>query len=479
MSQRTLPKNWSQLCGYLGRSSNAPDTAHQRLLNIRFDSRHLNAGDVFCALPGMSHHGVEFALAAKALGAWVVSDRSADGVDLVVTDLQARMGDLLNWFYDAPWQQIRVVGITGTNGKTSTAHYVAQWLHALGRKVALIGTVGNGLFGDLQDASHTTPDAASLYRQLAQWRDDGVDVVVMEVSSHAIHQQRIVGIGFAVVALTQVTRDHLDYHGTIEAYHAVKKQLFTQWASAVQVLNAQDAVGASLIDLCPNVRTYGTSTAHAQCTALQACAEGMQLRLRLGTATWEGLLPLYGAFNVDNVLCAVLCVQSLGYEAEQLFPLLLHTHAVVGRMQQLASSPVVVVDYAHTPDALEKALQALRDHMQQGNLWVVFGAGGDRDKGKRPLMGAVAKRLADKVIITDDNPRSEEPAQIAAEIMADDLVECATYIADRAIAICTAIAQASAQDMVLIAGKGHESYQERAGVKYPFSDAKVVAACRE
>ncbi len=449
------------------------------LRHIQSDSRNLVAGDVFLALQGASVHGVAFAPAAKAVGAWVIADVSGEGVDLVAPDLGQRLGDFLNWFYDHPSQGLKLIGITGTNGKTSTSHYVAQWLSALGQSVAVMGTVGNGVWGQLSTATHTTPDVASIYRQLAAWRDAGVQVVVMEVSSHAIAQKRILGLSFAVLALTQVTRDHLDYHGSVEAYRAVKQMLFTQWDSTTQVLNLDDALGLELAQVCPNVLSYSQQgIADIRCVAQQALADGLQLRLSVAEDVWSGKLPLYALFNIDNVLCALACVSALGYRFDALTPLLSQTQAVTGRMQLVTQSPVVIVDYAHTPDALAKALQALRLHCGTGRLWVVFGAGGNRDCGKRPLMGAVAVMGADEVLITDDNPRDEVPEAIAEEIMSGiNKPNQAIYIAGRELAICYALNHASAADVVLIAGKGHENYQEVAGMRFPFSDIEVVSKC--
>lgn len=468
-------KNWRSLCAWLGVDGGDVDAP---LGYLCLDSRQLKAGDVFLALPGSHQHGVSYAQQAKALGAWVIADQSAPSVHVCVPDLAARLGDLLNWFYDNPSQSLRLVAITGTNGKTSVSHYVAQWLHQLGESVALLGTVGNGRWGELQPSTHTTLDAPSLYRQLAQWRDEGVRVVVMEVSSHAIHQNRIAGLSFAVVALTQVTRDHLDYHGTLAAYRAEKARLFTDWPAQVAVLNQDDALGAELAQVVPSAMTYAVKT-HADlvATRVECVAEGLRVELALNLFSWQGVLPLYGLFNVENVLCALGCLKGLGIALDDAAKLLTSTHPVAGRMQWVRQQPSVLVDYAHTPDALEKALIALRAHVQQGRICLVFGAGGDRDKGKRPLMGAVANRYADVVIITDDNPRSEVPADIAAAILQALDKDKATYIGDRSAAICRAIFNAKADDVVLVAGKGHEDYQEIGGVRHSFSDKEVIQQC--
>jgi len=451
-----------------------------QLGHIQSDSRQLSDGDIFIALAGIRVHGVTFAANAKAIGAWVISDCEGADVDLFVPDLALRLGDFLNWYYDHPSDHLALIGITGTNGKTSTSHYVAQWLCALGRRVAVMGTVGNGIWGELSTSTHTTPDAPSIYRQLAKWRDEGVQVVVMEVSSHAIDQQRIIGLNFAVLALTQVTRDHLDYHGSVEAYIAVKRRLFTNWSSKTQVLNVDDALGAELSRICSHPLAYSQrQLADIHCVDSLPLADGMQVKIGVAHQSWQGCLPLYGAFNIENVLCALGCVLALGYRFDDVSPLLMATKAVTGRMQRVSQKPIVVIDYAHTPDALAKALQALRVHGGKARLCVVFGAGGNRDTGKRPLMGAVAAMGADDIIITDDNPRDEQPEQIAKQIMCGmNNHDAVRYIANRQLAICTAMREATADDVVLIAGKGHEDYQEiAAGVRLHFSDSEAVAQC--
>jgi UDP-N-acetylmuramoyl-L-alanyl-D-glutamate--2,6-diaminopimelate ligase len=469
-----ITKTWHELCRFVASPVVGDDSV---VCSLKSDSRRLQSGDVFLALPGKQQHGVAYALAAKNMGAMVIADQAAEGVDIVVPNLSEQLGSLLNWFYDAPSTQLALVGITGTNGKTSTSHYLAQWLFALGKKVAVIGTVGNGLWGGLSTATHTTPDAASLYHQLALWVTQGVDVVVMEVSSHAIDQQRIVGLSFAVVALTQVTRDHLDYHGTVENYQSVKARLFTDWSSGAQVLNVEDVLGSRLRKQLPNVCTYGHDVADIVCKESAPLPQGMQVTLCYQDTCWSGVLPLYGVFNVDNVLCALSCGVALGFAMPDLLSKLSATKAVLGRMQAVWQHPITIVDYAHTPDALEKVLAAAKAHLGQGALWVVFGAGGDRDVGKRPLMGAIADQYADYLIVTDDNPRSEAPENIAQHILSGVRQHDAIYIANRQEAICSALKRAGSTDIVLIAGKGHEDYQEIAGVRYPFSDSEAVQKC--
>lgn len=470
-------KTWQTLCSWL--AVDAHCASDQALLNICLDSRQLRQNDVFLALPGVQQHGVRFAAAAKTHGAWVLSSCAGEGVDVVVADLAERMGDLLNWFYDDPCQSLRIVGITGTNGKTSTSHYIAQWLSCLQVKVAVLGTVGNGVWGALQPSTHTTLDAPNLYRQLSEWRDVGVKVVVMEVSSHAIDQQRIAGISFAVTALTQVSRDHLDYHGSEDVYRAVKQRLFTDWASQARVFNVDDALGQVLASSYPSAITYSlTNVAMIQVCKAVAERDGFMLSLKVLAQTWQGKLPLYGVFNIENVMCAIGCMYALGVSMVELLPLLSNTRAVTGRMQWVRQTPVVVVDYAHTPDALEKSLISLRAHVPNGQLYVVFGAGGDRDVGKRPMMGRVAEQFADRLLVTNDNPRTECPLTIAQQLLSETALSVSDhYEPDRQKAICRAIAQSSHNDVVLVAGKGHEDYQDVLGERRYFSDVEVVLAC--
>jgi UDP-N-acetylmuramoyl-L-alanyl-D-glutamate--2,6-diaminopimelate ligase len=445
------------------------------------DSRQVQAGELFLALKGLTGDGVAYAMQAKARGAWVIGHRAAEGVDWVVPDLAQKLSAVLRWFYDDPSADLRLIGITGTNGKTSTCHYLAHFLSSLNHRVAVMGTVGNGIWGELKASTHTTPDLVSLYRQLAQWRDEGIAFVVMEVSSHAIDQGRIAGLSFEVVALTQVTRDHLDYHGTEAAYRAVKARFLQETPAKHRVLNQDDALGASLAEVCTDVVRYGSSP-DCDVRAYQVMVEpdGLFLKFGLENWSWEGSVPVYGQFNAENIFCALACMLAMKMSFKNHSVAMTQLQTVTGRMQWVRRNPVVVVDYAHTPDALEKALTTLRAHCVTGKLWVVFGAGGDRDMGKRSIMGQIAEALADVVLVTDDNPRSEVPQAIADAILSGmQHPEQVQYLADRRLAICTAIAEASREDIILIAGKGHETYQEVQGVRLPFSDREVAYACQE
>lgn len=451
------------------------------------DSRQVSNGELFLALKGLSADGVDYALQAKARGAWVVGHRPAEGVDWVVPHLAERLVELLKWFYDDPAEQLKLIGITGTNGKTTTSHYTAYLLTALAKKVAILGTVGNGIWGELSESTHTTPDVVSLYHQLAQWRDQDVEFVVMEVSSHAIAQDRIAGLRFAVVALTQVTRDHLDYHGDEATYREVKARFLRDTPSQQRVLNLDDALGATLAQTVDHVG-YGFQRSavdkDADVRIYKIVPDGQDTFVHIGTGimSLECYPPVIGRFNAMNLICATACVRALGFELRDFSPAFcsrLQLPAVAGRMQRVSLSPLVIVDYAHTPDALEKVLQAVREHCPKGKLWVVFGAGGDRDVGKRPLMGQVAESYADHVIVTDDNPRSEDPTAIAETILSGmQSPDVVRYIADRASAIGYAVQSAMPEDVILIAGKGHETYQEVQGKRLPFSDVEVIRSCQ-
>ncbi len=447
------------------------DTPVQRLVA---DSRAVRPGDLFLALPGGRVHGSRFARQALQAGAVaVLSDRPGPEAERiwVVPELPRRLAAFVRWFYEAPDTRLKVVGITGTNGKSSTVWYAAQMLSALGQRVGVIGTLGYGLWPQLDYGPNTTPDVVRLYDLLHDFVEAGTEVVLMEVSSHAIALGRIDGLQFEGVALTQMTRDHLDFHGTLDAYHATKARLFTDWPSRWQVLNVEDAQGQALVEQVANPISYGHHAGLWCCEMLQPDASGLQGRVRHQTAVFACKTLLFGRYNADNILCASAVVEKVGDPPAEQWPALWKTlKPVEGRMEKIADKPHVFIDYAHTPDALEAALSSLRAHFPGRTLWVVFGAGGDRDQGKRPLMGAVADRLADHIILTSDNPRCEDPEQILHEIAAGIKTHSYKTFPNRARAIQTALQCAGPDDVVLIAGKGHESWQEFCGERVPFSD---------
>ena len=368
------------------------------------------------------------------------------------------------------------MGVTGTNGKTSVTQLVAQALDLLGQHCGIVGTLGTGFYGALQSGRHTTPDPIAVQAMLADLKKAGAKAVAMEVSSHGLHQGRVSALAFDVAVLTNLSRDHLDYHGTMQAYAQAKAQLFAWPNLRCRVLNLDDAFGRELAAEKHDSRliSYSLEDSSASLYCYDATFDDDGVRATVKTAQGEHLLrsTLLGRFNLSNVLAAIGALMGLDYPLDEILKVLPKLDGPVGRMQRLGggSKPLVVVDYAHTPDALEKVLLALRPHAK-GQLQCLFGCGGDRDRGKRPLMAEVVERLADTVLVTDDNPRTEDPAQIFNDIRAGFADETnVTFIAGRAEAIAQIIAQASADDVIVLAGKGHEDYQEINGERHEFSD---------
>ena len=459
-----------------------------RICGLSLDSRQVRPGEAFVALHGTRTHGIAFAAEAVARGAALVLAEApavagfTPGVPVLwIDDLHARLGEIAARFYDHPSRTLRVVGITGTNGKTSTVQLITQALARLGHTAASIGTLGAGLYGALDEGERTTPDAISVQRLLARFRDQGATHVAMEVSSHALQQGRVGAVAFEVAAFTNLTRDHLDYHGTMEAYGAAKARLFAWPGLKAAAINVDDAFGRVLADRLPaGVRALRTSVmgeADVSAEAIVTSAEGLAFEITTPWGAHAIRSALLGRFNVANLLAVVACLGALGEPFARIVEVIQTLAPVNGRMNRLGGDgrhPLVVVDYAHTPDALEQALAALRAHCA-GRLICVFGCGGERDAGKRPQMGAIAERLADVAIVTDDNPRGEDGDAIVAQIRAG-MQRSAMVERDRAGAIGMAIAQAGADDVVLIAGKGHETYQEGAAGKRPFDDLAVARA---
>jgi UDP-N-acetylmuramyl-tripeptide synthetase len=477
------------------------DPASDRvILGLALDSRCVRPGDLFFACPGRRSNGRAFipqALQAGAVAiAWdtgqegaAVSDRLAKEVPLIgVTDLTSKIGLIADRFYDHPSRDLFVVGITGTDGKTSCSHFLAQCLTTCG----IIGTLGHGVYPNMCVDTHTTPDAVTIHRLLAEMRNQGVRQVVMEVSSHGLEQGRVSGVSFDLALLTNLTRDHLDYHGTREAYAQAKRRLFETPGLRYAVLNRDDPFGRELLSvLAPEVKrlTFGL-VSDAQAidgerdsavlgSELHLYATGLSMQVHAPHGQGEIKSGLLGRFNAANLL-AVLCLLLLmDVPFPEALDRLQRIRTVPGRMERFGGrdQPLVVVDYAHTPDALEHVLRALRAHCS-GQLWCMFGCGGDRDRGKRPLMGAVTERLADYVVLTNDNPRHEHPGRIIADIQAGLTYPSAVRVEpQRAHAIRYAIEHAQPGDVVLIAGKGHETYQLIGDQKQPFSDrAQVLAA---
>ena len=460
---------------------------------LALDSRQVREGEAFIALRGTQAHGVDFAAEAVRRGARVVlaeaPARAVVGIDvplLWIDDLHARLGELAARFYGRPSASLHVIGVTGTNGKTSIVQLLAQALERCGRRAATIGTLGAGLHRALREGERTTPDAIQVQRLLADFRAQGASHVAMEVSSHALEQGRVGAVAFETAVFTNLTRDHLDYHGSMAAYGAAKARLFAWPGLRTAVINIDDAFGRDLAaTLAADVRLLRYSAAGEETAELAArdvvtTAAGLAFTLRTPWGTARVQSPLLGRFNVANLLAVAAVLGDQGVAFADLVAALSDLQPIAGRMNRLggeAGRPLVVVDYAHTPDALEQALTALRAHCA-GRLICVFGCGGERDAGKRPQMGAIAERLADVSIVTDDNPRGEDGDAIVAQILAG-MSAPATVLRDRAAAIGHALAMARPEDVVLIAGKGHETYQEDARGKHPFDDRAVARAWLE
>ena len=454
------------------------------------DSRRVRPGDVFVAYPGGTHDGRAFIAQAIAAGARAVIWESNDFVwpsgwnipNCGVNGLHAMAGEVAAYIAGEPAHALWMIGVTGTNGKTSCSHWIAQAMTDVGRKTAVIGTLGHGFPGALTGLANTTPDAVALHALLACYRGQRASCVAMEVSSHGLTQERLSGARFDVALFTNLTRDHLDYHGDMVSYGEAKARLFDWPGLQYAVINVDDAFGRSLVARlsrgCVKVLTYGLAGGAISGHRLDLNRFGLDLEIR---TPWGGGFvhsPLMGAYNATNLLGVLGVLLASEVPLDEALTALTRLQAVSGRMQTMGGGarPLVVVDYAHTPDALEHVLTALRAHGASGKLICVFGCGGERDSGKRPLMGAVASRLADRVVITSDNPRSEDSAAIIAEIASGAQAPFAIE-ADRARAIDLAISRAAAGDVVLIAGKGHETYQDIAGVRYPFSDVETANNC--
>ena len=463
-------------------------TLNKPFTSITSDSRKVQAGSLFLAYPGVHSDGRDYIAQAIQAGAVAVAWENEGFVwnaawqvsNLGVDSLKGQVGQIAAEYYQYPSQKLNMIGVTGTNGKTSVSQWIAQALTALGQKTAVIGTIGNGFVDAQHEASNTTPDAILLQAMLADFLQHGADAVAMEVSSHGLHQGRVNGVTFDVAVLTNLSRDHLDYHETMEEYAAAKQLLFSWQNLGLAILNIDDEFGqnvASLLKLQGKpLLTYGLAQGDVSGSDLQLHQYG--LTMQVNTPQGDAIInaPVLGRFNAYNVLAVLATLLALKINLQDAVSAIAKIKPVPGRMQQFGGGdkPLVVVDYAHTPDALEKVLATLREQTS-GKLICVFGCGGDRDAGKRPLMGAITAKLADAVIVTSDNPRNEDPASIIQQVVSG-ITKAYLMEPDRAIAIKQAVHLAHKGDIVLVAGKGHEDYQEIAGVKTPFSDAEVAIA---
>lgn len=453
------------------------------------DSRQVQAGDTFVACQGEYVDGRQFIGDALSKGAASVLWDSEAFVwkpewsvpNLPIPDLRWHLGEVASEYFNAPSAQQWVCGITGTNGKTSCSQWLAQVLDFAGKRCAVVGTVGNGFMGSLEPTTHTTPDALTVQGLLARYLKQGASYVAMEVSSHGLQQGRVNGTQFDVAVLTNLTRDHLDYHGTMDAYARAKERLFSWPKLEAAVLNADDPITTQWLAAqkikAKQVLRYGFATdSEIRPTRLELGAHGMQMDLQTPWGELPLSAKLLGRFNAYNLMAVTTAALLAGLSPDQVIAATAQIQAAAGRTQTLGggSLPLVVVDYAHTPDALEKVLTALRELVPAGKkLIAVFGCGGDRDPGKRPMMGEVVSRMADLAVITSDNPRTEDPLAIIRAIEAGMSGHYQVEV-DRAAAIRSAISLAEEGDVVLLAGKGHETYQDIAGVKQHFSDVEFA-----
>ncbi|ODU08833.1 MAG: UDP-N-acetylmuramoyl-L-alanyl-D-glutamate--2,6-diaminopimelate ligase [Rubrivivax sp. SCN 71-131] len=465
---------------------------------LRADSRRVQPGEAFVAWPGQASDGRRYVPQALAAGAAACLVEAAgveafglhDARIAALSGLRGAAGPMAAAFHGQPSARLDVVATTGTNGKTSTAWFVAQALTLLGRRAAVIGTLGIGEPGGaLVDSGLTTPDPLTLQAALADFVARGLQACAIEASSIGLEQQRLAGTQIAVALFTNFTRDHLDVHGSMQAYWEAKRALFDWVGLRAAAINVDDAQGQRLagelggrgLDLWTVSRQR---PARLAARALRHAEGGLAFELVEGTAAVAVQSALVGDYNVDNLLLVAAALRALGFALADIGAVLPRLAPVPGRLQRAddgrGDEPAVLIDYAHTPDALEQVLRALRPLAQArgGRLWCVFGCGGNRDATKRPLMGAIAERQADEVVLTSDNPRDEPPALILAQILAG-MHEVAAHAApavieDRAEAIADAVQRAAAADVVLLAGKGHEAQQEVAGVKRPFSDLEVA-----
>ncbi len=498
-SLAALLRGWAEL----------PPGLDRAVQGLSIDSRRLEPGGLFLACSGVRAHGLDFLQQAlrrqpaavafepdlrfRAEQAAMLQQRHGIAF-FPVAGLRRQAGAIAARFFGEPSRALELVGITGTNGKTSCSHFLAQ---ALGQRWRVAGTLGHGVPGVLQRTAHTTPDPVELQRILAGFRDQGASGAALEVSSHALEQGRADAVLFRTAALTNFSHDHLDYHGDMAAYGAAKKRLFHRPGLQAAVLNLDDPLGLELLDELaaqrpgPALLGYGIGkpaaaqrarlAGWAAATEIGILPAGLRIAVQTHCGDGEFEAPLLGRFNAENLLLVLSVLLQHGRPLADALADLSRLRTVPGRMEPFAAAghPLAVVDYAHTPDALEKALRDLRPHCR-GRLWCLFGCGGDRDRAKRPLMGAAAQALADQVVLTDDNPRSEDGAAIIDAIRGGmPAPEQARVERNRGRAIEQTLAAAAAEDLVLIAGKGHETTQQTGDLVLPFSDREQVQACFE
>jgi UDP-N-acetylmuramoyl-L-alanyl-D-glutamate--2,6-diaminopimelate ligase len=464
------------------------DSAECIIKDIKNDSRLIQEGDLFIAYPGAVADGRLFIEKAVSLGAKAVvyePDNFPSSISLPtaipcvpVNHLAEQLAEIAQRFYDSPSHTLIMTGVTGTNGKTTIAYQLAQAHSLLGQGSAYIGTIGQGSVHLLQPLDNTTPDALCLQRLLHQYKQQNIRQVCMEVSSHALSQHRVDFIAFKQAIFTNLTLDHLDYHHTMEAYSAAKAQLFANDSLEYAIINQDDEyqeIMSSSVKTHVKKITYGIyQECDVKAISWNMDIHGTEIKVQSPWGLHQLKIKALGQFNIYNGLAVFTSLMATGYEAEQVIQIMSQLKAAPGRMEIVTTAPYVLVDYAHTPDALENVLTTL-NQLKKGKLWVVFGCGGDRDKTKRPIMGKAASLYADKVVVTSDNPRSEDP-----QLIMNDIVE--GIASDREIiqfvnreqAIEYALSHAGKEDIILVAGKGHEAYQQIGSVKHAFSDQEII-----
>ncbi len=460
-----------------------------RISGICLDHRRIDNEDVFVAVQGGSSHGLDYARAAVDAGAVAVLHAGLRRTPVLpvpvvqVSGLEEKLGELASRYYGAPSEQMMIAGVTGTNGKTSVAHFLAQSWQRVYDNAGVVGTLGYGPADKLQSGERTTPDALQLQKILSTCLAADVERLAMEVSSHALQQNRCQTVQFDAAIFTNLSRDHLDYHADMDAYAAAKRLLFTDYAAKFAIINCDDAYGRQWfgeLNGGMQMLSFGLQKgAELQAQVLDMDVDGMTIQINGPWGSAEIRTCLLGEFNASNLLATAGTLALLGMPWNRVLHQLETMQPVPGRMMRLEGrrdQPVVVVDYAHTPDALEHALEAVRAHLH-GRLVCVFGCGGNRDQGKRPQMGRAAELLADDIFVTSDNPRDEPAASIIDDVIAGlELPGRAIVEPDRGTAIRKAIANCKAGDVVLVAGKGHETWQEIGSRRIPFSDEETIRA---
>ena len=458
--------------------------------NICDDSRNVKKGTVFFALKGLSSDGCDFIESAINSGACAVvyeppydlSNIETSIPIIAVEDLKLEIANIVSRHYESSINEMSIIGVTGTNGKTTVSWLIHQGFKKIGYKSGYIGTLGYGL-ESLNLNELTTPSCMKLHKILSEFQNSGVEYVVMEISSHAIDQRRIEGINFNSVIFTNLSRDHIDYHGNMENYGETKAKLFLERQSKIKIININDSFGRSLIERVDE-EVISTSIEpinidkdkFISVTKYETNGSGFDIDLKSSWGTFKTHVPLLGTFNIENVIQTIALFLSLGFSLSKIQIIIEGMKAPSGRMESVDVDnnhllPKVLVDFSHTPDALKLSLQSIRDHYD-GKIWCVFGCGGDRDRGKRKMMGNIAERYADYVIVTSDNPRNENPEKIISDILEGISSEVETIVS-REEAINFAIMKANKNEIILIAGKGHESYQKIGEETLEFSDHKI------